>query len=128
MFEEYEGSGDQTIVREICFELMLHTQAEEAVLYPALRSMATDGAELANRAEHEHASMKYAIAQIYDAAPADVQDLAREMRSVVEAHVWEEEQELFPLLIDSGLDPEHLGKSLESAKEVARPEAARLAS
>ena len=51
LFDDFETTGDPMIVREICFTLVLHTEAEEAVLYPALRSLVTDGAELASRAE-----------------------------------------------------------------------------
>jgi hemerythrin superfamily protein len=127
MFEEYEATGDQMIVRELCFELTLHAEAEEAVLYPALRSVATHGVELADRAEYEHGRVKDVIARIYDAAPTDVQDLVREMAALVETHVWEEENELFPLLVEAGIDPEHLGESIEAAKEAARPTAAQLA-
>src|SRR5262245_50394379 len=123
LFEDYEASGDPMLVRELCFELTLHTEAEEAILYPALRSLVTDGAERANGAEHEHARVKDVIARIYDAAPADIQDLVREMEPLVDTHVWEEENELFPMLVDAGIDPEHLGESMEAAKEAARPKA-----
>jgi hemerythrin superfamily protein len=128
LFEEYEATGDQMLVRELCFELTLHSEAEEAVLYPALRSVATHGVELANRAEHEHARVKDLIRRIYDAAPGDVQELVREMEPLVDTHVWEEENELFPLLLEAGIDPDHLGGSIEAAKEAARPKAAQLAS
>ncbi len=128
LFADYETSGDPMIVREICFDLTLHTQAEEAVLYPAVRSVVMHGSEFANRAEFEHAQLKDDIARIYDAAPADVADLVHHMRSIVAAHVSEEETELFPLLLDAGIDAGQLGDALTAAKERARPKAARLAS
>jgi hemerythrin superfamily protein len=128
LFDDYETTGDPMIVREICFAVVLHTEAEEAVLYPALRSLVADGAELASRAEFEHGQVKDDIARIYDAAPADTADAVHHLRAVVEAHVWEEENELLPLVRESGIDADGLGDALVVAKERARPEAVRLAS
>jgi iron-sulfur cluster repair protein YtfE (RIC family) len=128
LFAEYETSGDPMVVREICFQLVLHTEAEEAVLYPAVRSLVTDGAELASRAEFEHQQVKDDVARLYDAAPADVAAIVHHLRSMVEAHVSEEERELLPLLADAGLDARQLGDALVVAKERARPDAVRLAS
>jgi hemerythrin superfamily protein len=128
LFDEYEETGDPTIVREICFELALHAEAEETVLYPAVRSLAARGSELANRAEYEHATVKELIENTYEAAPAEIADLAHRMRSAVTAHVDEEEREIFPELRDAGVDVDRLGEDLEQAKENARPRAARAAS
>ena len=48
LFETYVHDNEDSVAREICEELTLHTQVEEAALYPALRRYVDGGDDLAD--------------------------------------------------------------------------------
>ena len=118
-FDRYAAAPDDAIAHEICERLTLHSDIEERALYPALRRYVDGGDDLADRAEQEHAAVKLLIARVYGAPPDDLQPLMQEIRENVERHVQEEEQELFPEMRDSRVDPNELGDRLEAAKRDA---------
>ena len=118
-FERYASAPDDAIARDICERLALHTDIEERALYPALRRFVDGGDDLADRAQQEHAAVKLLIARAYEAPPDDPGPLMQEIRENVERHVQEEEQELFPEMRDSRVDPNELGDRLEAAKRDA---------
>jgi hemerythrin superfamily protein len=39
LFAEFESSGDESVAAEICNELTIHTQVEERIVYPELRTL-----------------------------------------------------------------------------------------
>ena len=75
LFETYLHDNEDSVAREICEQLTLHTQVEEAALYPALRRNVDGGDDLADVAEQEHSAVKTLIARIYDAPPEGLLDL-----------------------------------------------------
>lgn len=120
LLDEGEGSihEREPMVAEACHLLTIHTQIEEAVLYPALRSIFEEQ-KLIDEAEVEHACAKDLIAQLEDMSPND--DLYNAKFIVlgeqVKHHIREEEEEIFPRLRASGIDLYKLGDELLRHKQ-----------
>lgn len=97
LFSEFESTGDSTIAEQICEELDLHTRVEEEAVYPPLRSEVQGGPGMAEHAEKEHAEARQIIGRIRQTKDAEhLNELVRELKSAVEEHVNEEEDEVFP--------------------------------
>jgi hemerythrin superfamily protein len=75
-----------------------HAFQEENVVYPALKHADPDGA--AQRLFSEHAEVKTLLYELEIGSPEDVQwtKTLQRLRAAVEAHVREEEDEVFPAL------------------------------
>jgi hemerythrin superfamily protein len=116
MFEQYRREPDDAGAHRIAEALTLHTEAEEAALYPLLRKYVDGGDDLASEAEYEHATVKSQIARLYEAPPADLAPLVQEIETNVADHVRSEEEELFPAMRDSGVDGDTLARGLERAQ------------
>ena len=116
MFEQYRQHPDDALAHRIAESLTLHTEAEEAALYPQLRKYVDGGDDLAVDAEYEHATVKSQIARLYEAPPADLEPLLREIEQNVAAHVHREEHEIFPAMKESGVDGDGLARALERAQ------------
>ena len=122
LFDEYEDKKDamsapekKKMVSEICMELMVHTQIEEEIFYPAVRGVANDDLdELLDEAEVEHAGVKDLVAQLEgDRTEAELYDAkVTVLGEQVKHHAGEEEKEMFPKLKKSELDLEALGQQL----------------
>ena len=126
LFERYQalvdddGSGDQRkeLAEHICTMLTVHTTIEEEIFYPAAREALGDE-RLLDEAEVEHQSAKDLVDQILDSeADESLFDArVRVLGEYVRHHVEEEEGELFPLLRETELDLEALGRELAARKE-----------
>lgn len=120
-FDKLKEKGDaedkQALVEEICNELILHTQIEEEIFYPAARDVVEE--DMLNEAEVEHASAKDLIEQIQALDPSDPMYDAKVtvLGEYIEHHVEEEEKEMFPKMKKSKLDLEALGEEMASMKE-----------
>lgn len=115
-----EKGGDeekQALVEEICNELLLHTQVEEEIFYPAAREAVEE--DMLNEAEVEHASAKDLIEQIQALKPSDPMYDAKVtvLGEYIEHHVEEEEKEMFPKVKKAKLDLEALGEEMSRLKE-----------
>jgi hemerythrin superfamily protein len=98
-----EADEDDAKTREEFFPqirdtLTLHTELEERYLYPALREF-EETRDLAEKAVEDHAEAKNLLREISALKPGDTDwmDRFEELRDAVEAHVQEEEDDLFPL-------------------------------
>ena len=121
LFETYLHDNEDSVAREICEQLTLHTQVEEAALYPALRRNVDGGDDLADVAEQEHAAVKTLVARIYDAPPEGLLDLVAELRREVDHHVEQEESTLFPEMREAGVDAGLLGAEIEGTRRRREP-------
>ena len=119
LFGDFEMSQDESIVAAICDELDEHTDLEERIVYPALRSEVQGGPGMATHAEKEHAEARQIIGRIRRTEDHDhLADLVTELQQAVEEHVKEEENEVFPKM-ESEMAPERLdelGAEVESEK------------
>ena len=113
------SSADKlSLARKICSELTLHARIEEEIFYRALREV-IDEPRLLDQAQAEHQAAKGLIAQIEGLAMADAKmdGLVAELNRVVEQHVREERDDLFPKARTSGLDLDALGDQLRERQQ-----------
>ena len=77
--------------------LKLHTRMEEEIFYPALESF-DETSDLVTEAYQEHEQVDQLLAQLSSQAPneEEFQEALAELRSSIEHHVEEEENEMFP--------------------------------
>jgi hemerythrin superfamily protein len=109
------------LAASICHELTVHAQIEEEVFYPALRAAAPDAAPLLDEAQAEHQKVKDLIARIVgmDKVGPQMDDLVAQLACLVEHHVKEERDELFPKAkTGKSLDLADLGAQLRERQQV----------
>jgi hemerythrin superfamily protein len=115
LFGRYSGEPDDVTARRICELLTRHTHLEEQALYPELRRLVDNGDDFADQAEAEHALAQTIIAHIYDSPPEDLRPVVEELERTVSAHVRDEEDRLFPAMIEVGVDADKLASKLQAA-------------
>ncbi len=96
LFEQFEQTGDFAVAIQICEELTVHATLEEELIYGLYRSnVDTDGAD---EARQEHQQAKDIITRIEALGPDGdgLAEVVQELKTAVEHHVQEEENELFP--------------------------------
>ena len=124
MFEQYEGLGDRAmaskkkLATQICTELTKHATAEEEIFYPAVRAAGKEQEDLVDEATVEHASAKDLIAQIMamEASEELFDAKVKVLSEMIEHHVKEEEEEMFPKARKAGLDLAMLGQQIAERK------------
>jgi len=120
-FHDFEKAKDasekQQLANKICKALIVHTQIEEEIFYPAARKEIEDGG-LLDEAEVEHASAKQLIAEIQRMKPSDRLFDAKVtvLGEYITHHVEEEEKEIFPEVRDTNLDLKAMGQALAERK------------
>jgi len=114
LFAEFESTGDEAIVEEICNELDVHASVEEELVYPRLAEI---DSELEQHAAEEHELMKSLIAQLRSGS-GDTKALMDQLKSTVQDHVEEEEGDAFPELREQlGDELERLGEAAQQRKQ-----------
>ena len=127
MFTDYEAlteAGGNTkqkkraLADKICNELIVHTQIEEEIFYPAIRKPVKDDAMM-NEAAVEHAGAKDLIAQIQGMNASDPMLDAKVtvLGEYIDHHVKEERTEMFPKARASKVDLVALREVLQMRKE-----------
>ncbi|GAA2701618.1 hemerythrin domain-containing protein [Nonomuraea recticatena] len=129
MFTELEqlGTADverrQNLTEKVIIELVRHSVAEEAYLYPAVRDLLPDGNQLADREIAEHAQAEETMKQLErsDAGEAGHAELLARLMAEIRDHIAEEEGELFPRLRDAASAEQlaELGRKVEAIKKIA---------
>lgn len=124
LFEQYDELGDrahvskQKLALQICEELTKHTIIEEEIFYPAVRKAIKDD-DIMDESLVEHASAKDLIAQIQTMEPGD--DLfdakVTVLSEMIEHHVEEEENDMFPKVRKTKLNLQELGQEMAARKE-----------
>jgi hemerythrin superfamily protein len=122
LFEKFEkakgGRPKQAIAEQICLELIVHTQIEEEVFYPAVKDAVDE--EIYTEAHVEHDGAKVLIAQILRGDPeAEFYDASVKVLSeMIKHHVHEEEMRdgMFAQARKGDLDLEALGAQLKQRK------------
>jgi hemerythrin superfamily protein len=115
------ASERRELAAGICQELTVHAQIEEEVFYPALRAAAPDAAPLLYEAQAEHQKVKDLVARIVgmDRAGPQMDDLVAQLACLVEHHVKEERDELFPKAkTGKSIDLAELGAQLRERQQV----------
>lgn len=124
LFSQFERLTDRSkaskkkIADEVCEALLLHTELEEEIFYPAVRKAIADD-DLMDEALVEHAAAKELITEIQQMDPDDELYDARVkvLSEQIEHHVQEEEGDMFTQVRKTNLDLVKLGKEMESYKD-----------
>ncbi len=127
LFAEYEKLAEargnskekkRQLADKICRELIVHTQLEDEIFYPAVRKAIKDNLMM-GEAEVEHSSAKDLIAQIQELSPGDTLYDAKVivLGEYVDHHVKEERNEMFPKARASKLDLVKMRDVLQARKE-----------
>lgn len=114
----------RTALRDIERQLTMHTDLEEAIFYPAVRGIGTEKAtDMILEAVEEHHVVKLVLKELPKVDPkADTFEAKMTvLKELVEHHVEEEEQEMFPMA-ERQLGPE---RSRELAEEMTARAAKR---
>lgn len=124
LFKEFEKGKDsmdvadkEELVNQICEQLLLHTEAEEQIFYPAARAAIEDD-DMMNEAEVEHSAARDLIEQLRGMDPSDEMYDAKVtvLSEQVEHHVEEEEKEMFPKVKKAKVDLEAIGEQIQEMK------------
>ncbi|MFF9024814.1 hemerythrin domain-containing protein [Streptomyces eurythermus] len=110
--------ADQAVI-----ELVRHSVAEEAYLYPAVREFLPDGDRIADKEIEDHAEAERTMKEL-ERVEADAPEFDRligELMTEIRSHVRDEEDNLFPQLRDaaSGDELMKLGDKVRQAKKTA---------
>jgi len=129
MFKKYdrmkEGDERKAPLREqVCMELTVHAKLEEALFYPALKSLFEQGGmdkavDLIEEADVEHASLKWLIEQLQSGDQSDegmIDARVKVLSEYVKHHVQEEEGEIFKAARKVDIDLVALGAEMEARK------------
>lgn len=85
--------SDPAEIEKLANELVAHMMIEEHVFYPRIRQIKAD---LVEEGFEEHAVARFELARLIAASPEDRKTRATVLKELIEHHVKEEEQELFP--------------------------------
>ena len=122
MFSDYKKarstSAKKSLVSDICLALTVHTQIEEELFYPAVKSALNDKMVIPE-AIVEHDGLRELIAQIQGVEPdGDMYDAkVMVLSEYVQHHVKEEHTEMFPKAKASSVDMAALGEQMAARKE-----------
>jgi hemerythrin superfamily protein len=98
LFQRFEsGKGNEfALCQDVCDALALHAELEEAIFYPQTKDRQTEG--LLQHSVEEHLQVKRCIAELTQQRPEgeELKRRMQELKQLVQDHVQEEEQELFP--------------------------------
>jgi hemerythrin superfamily protein len=118
---EAERARIKDLADQVTIELVRHSVAEEAEVYPRVKERVSDAE--AERAKHEHAEAEETMKRLEKLSPDDpsfeteLQTLMQEIRQ----HVAEEEGEMFPHMRQIFTQEElvEMGAKVESVKKMA---------
>ena len=122
-------AAKRRIADKICQELLIHTQIEEEIFYPAV-SKGTGDKPLIEEALDEHAQAKQTIAkiQVMDESDKSFDDTVKLLGELIDAHVLEEREHMFLEARQSPVDLRGLAvqlferkKQLKSAATATKP-------
>jgi len=120
LFAEIQNTDDpqkaQEYFGQLYKDLTAHAEAEEQVVYPAVRSYYDNTQELYD----EQAEMKRMLDEIKSISPSspEFKDKVRQLAQIVQGHVSEEENDMFPRIRDNFSDDqqEQMATEFKSAK------------
>ncbi|MEV4196307.1 hemerythrin domain-containing protein [Streptomyces toxytricini] len=111
------------LVDRVTIELVRHSVAEEAYLYPAVREHVPSGGALADKELEEHAAAERTMKELEgcDADDPRFDGLVRQLMAEIREHVADEEANLFPRLraACSAETLRELGDKVRQAKKTA---------
>lgn len=90
----------QDLVKQVAFELLVHSQLEEEIFYPAFKQSCEEDEDLKLyfEAKEEHAVADAVLAEVQKGDPSTQRYAAKckVLKDLVEHHIEEEERDMFP--------------------------------
>jgi hypothetical protein len=122
LFEKFEnardGAAKERIATQICLELVVHSQIEEEIFYPAVKEAVEE--EIYTEAHVEHDGAKVLIAEILEGDAEDefYEANVKVLSEMIKHHVKEEEQRggMFAQARQGDVDLAALGEQLAQRK------------
>lgn len=117
--DDEDMAAKETIVREACDLLEIHTQLEEEIFYPAIRK-ALHEEQLMDQAQIEHDTAGELMDDLKKLSPDDAIFDAKfiVLSEIATLHMKKEEKEIFPLVRSAKLDMFALGRKILLRREV----------
>ena len=99
LFAAFRKTGDATIIGQTVDAISAHDDAEHAALYPLAGHVLGDAASI-ERWARAHSTVKKQIDHLTGLEGAPLVDAFNRLQQLVQAHVEDEEKNLFPALAD----------------------------
>jgi len=100
LFKQFDETGDPQVALQVCLELSVHAMVEEEMLY-GLYSAKVDNAGAAEaRAEHQEAKDLIVVLEGMDPESDGFAATMTQLKESVMHHVQEEENEMFPKVLE----------------------------
>lgn len=124
LFESYQNAKRRQqkskIASDICRELIIHSEIEEEIFYPACREHVED--EMLDEAQVEHDSAKILIGEIAVGMPSNefFDAKVKVLGEYIRHHIEEEEKRndsIFAQAEEGGLDMMELGQQMQARKD-----------
>jgi hemerythrin superfamily protein len=121
LFNQFDETGDAGVARQIFLELSVHSMVEEELLY-GLYSAKVDNAGAAEaRAEHQEAKDLIVALEGMDPESDEFVSTMGQLKASVMHHVEEEENEIFPKILEKIPDTASiLGDDIVARKAVVQ--------
>lgn len=122
LFKDFENAENKrekrSIARTICHELAIHDQLESKIFYPATKASADEAQEEINEGIVEHEAIRRLVKEIPQMKASDefFETKVQVLMEYVKHHVKEEEQSMFPKIVESDTDLDALGEKMTKAK------------
>ncbi|MCW2666107.1 MAG: Hemerythrin cation binding domain protein, partial [Frankiales bacterium] len=115
------GPAQDEVLQRVCRLVFSHAFAEEAVLWPALRTALPDGEELTLRVEQEHQEINELVLRLQAASPQERPALLERLVALLQQDVRDEEDVLLPRLQEAvdAATLRRLGASWELVRRTA---------
>ena len=119
LFNQFDETGDHGVAQQIFLELSVHSMVEEELLY-GLYSAKVDNAGAAEaRAEHQEAKDLILALEGMDPSSDEFVNTMGQLKASVQHHVEEEENEMFPKILEKLPDTASiLGEDLVARRAV----------
>ena len=117
--EKAHKSGATNVeLKQIADELVAHMVIEEHIFYPRVRELMKD---MISESFEEHAVARFELARLLSAGPTEKKTRSLVLKELLEHHIEEEENEMFPKVMKSidSTELEALGTKMKAAFEKA---------
>lgn len=114
----HSSGGTKAELTKLADELVAHMVIEEHILYPRVKSVM---GEMYQESFEEHAVARFELARLLTASGAEVKTRALVLKELLQHHIDEEEEEMFPKVQRSvdATELESLGMRMQAAFEAA---------
>lgn len=123
LFKQFDAADDKrsklSLAKTICMELAVHDKLESKVFYPATKRVAKDAQHEINEGIVEHEAIRRLVKEIPTLSASDefFETRMDVLMEYVKHHVKEEEQSMFPKIVESDVDLVALGERMAKAKQ-----------